>query len=493
MFDEIGGLPVGGAAVAVFLNDTNLLPFDPLEGEGDGDGDGATPDYLEFVLGESAAANCTDWNQTFLFNGTNFTCGSILTTEDYSYSMPIWRQVMWMILFVAMATVATCGNLIVIWIVMSHQRMRTVTNYFIVNLSIADTMVSSLNVTFNFVYMLYGHWPFGTLYCKVSSYISIISVCGSVFTLMAISIDRYNAIVRPLRPRMGRPSTVLTALLIWIVSGIIALPQLLYFTTQNMSSETENRTVCFAIWPDGPTNESSFEFLYNVAFMIITYFLPMLSMSITYTAVARELWDSKIIGEATKAQMDVIKSKRRVVKMMVMVVFIFGVCWLPYHVYFIISNAYPEINYSPHIQDIYLAIYWLAMSNAMYNPMIYCFMNSRFRQGFMRVFNFFKRIVCPMSFSSGSSGTQANVELDTATAFNLEVRPQRNGTIHYTAHYRNPNGAQTQSLGPAMGPSREETVPMLTDGAQGLLGLGRGRSSEDLPLSNGNKFGKTFL
>ena len=63
-------------------------------------------------------------------------------------------------------------------------------NFFSVNLSIADTMVSSLNVTFNFVYMLNGHWPFGNIYCKVCSFISIISVCGSVFTMVAISVDR---------------------------------------------------------------------------------------------------------------------------------------------------------------------------------------------------------------------------------------------------------------------------------------------------------------
>ena len=59
-----------------------------------------------------------------------------------------------------------------------------------VNLSIADTMVSSLNVTFNFVFMLTGHWPFGNVYCKISAFISIIAVCGSVFTLVAIAADR---------------------------------------------------------------------------------------------------------------------------------------------------------------------------------------------------------------------------------------------------------------------------------------------------------------
>ena len=65
------------------------------------------------------------------------------------------------------------------------------TSSYSVNLSIADTMVSSLNVTFNFVYMLIGHWPFGNVYCKICSFISILSVCGSVFTLIAISVDRY--------------------------------------------------------------------------------------------------------------------------------------------------------------------------------------------------------------------------------------------------------------------------------------------------------------
>ena len=67
---------------------------------------------------------------------------------------------------------------------------RTVTNYFLVNLSLADIMVSTQNVIFNFIYMLNGDWPFGQFYCKVTNFIAIISVAASVFTLMAISIDR---------------------------------------------------------------------------------------------------------------------------------------------------------------------------------------------------------------------------------------------------------------------------------------------------------------
>lgn len=102
----------------------------------------------------------------------------------------MWRKIIWSILFAAMVLVATGGNLIVIWIVLANKRMRTVTNYFIVNLSIADVMVSTLNVTFNYTYMINFHWPFGLTYCKVSAFVATLSISASVFTLMAISIDR---------------------------------------------------------------------------------------------------------------------------------------------------------------------------------------------------------------------------------------------------------------------------------------------------------------
>ena len=66
----------------------------------------------------------------------------------------------------------------------------------------------------------------------------------------------------------------------------------------------------------------------------------------------------------------------QVVKMMIVVVVIFGVCWLPYHLYFLLAST-TEIYLNPYIQQIYLVIYWLAMSNSMYNPLIYCWMNAK--------------------------------------------------------------------------------------------------------------------
>lgn len=62
---------------------------------------------------------------------------------------------------------------------------------------------------------------------------------------------------------------------------------------------------------------------------------------------------------------------------MIVVVVIFAVCWLPFHVYFVVTSNYPELVNYAYIQEIYLGIYWLAMSNSVYNPIIYCWMNSK--------------------------------------------------------------------------------------------------------------------
>ncbi|XP_049301160.1 tachykinin-like peptides receptor 99D isoform X2 [Anopheles funestus] len=322
---------------------------------------------------------------------------------DFISMLPLWRLIVWNVLFAGIVITATVGNLIVVWIVLSHKRMRTVTNYFLVNLSIADAMVSTLNVTFNYTYMLYLDWPFGTMYCKISQFVAILSICASVFTLMAIAIDRYVAIMNPLKPRMGKKATLCVAASIWIVGTIISCPTLLFFTTYPM----KDHILCYAEWPDGPSNHSRQEYVYNIVFMLLTYFLPIGSMTFTYARVGLELWGSKSIGECTQRQLDNIKSKRRVVKMMMIVVIIFAVCWLPFQIYFIITSYYPDLTKKPYIQEVYLAIYWLAMSNSMYNPIIYCWMNSRFRRGFQQFFRCcpFVRVTPDSASSHRRTGT----------------------------------------------------------------------------------------
>lgn len=120
-------------------------------------------------------------------------------------------------------------------------------------------------------------------------------------------------------------------------------------------------------------------------FLAITYGFPMLVMVVCYSLMGRELWGSRSIGEHSERQLEAMRAKRKVVRMFIIVVAIFGVCWLPYHLFFVYAYHNNRLISADQVQNIYLAIYWLAMSNAMVNPLIYYWMNGRFRVYFQEV------------------------------------------------------------------------------------------------------------
>ncbi|XP_039301089.1 tachykinin-like peptides receptor 86C [Nilaparvata lugens] len=114
-----------------------------------------------------------------------------LSRQDAPFQLYWWQKCFWICLFLPMLFVAVAGNIIVMWIVLAHRRMRTVTNYLLVNLSLADLLMSLLNCIFNFIFMVNSHWPFGAFYCTVNNFVANFTVADSVFTLVAISIDRF--------------------------------------------------------------------------------------------------------------------------------------------------------------------------------------------------------------------------------------------------------------------------------------------------------------
>ncbi|PNF38360.1 hypothetical protein B7P43_G08973, partial [Cryptotermes secundus] len=197
-------------------------------------------------------------------------------------------------------------------------------------------------------------------------------------TKISFFFCRYMAIVRPLQHSLSKRRARLALVVIWLASGLLAVPCLLYSTTMTRRYANEQtRILCYMQWPDGRYPTSMTEYMYNLVFLGLTYLVPVIAMAVCYTLMGRELWGSRSIGELTQRQVDSIKSKRKVVRMFVIVVSIFAFCWLPYHGYFIYAYHNNSIVASSYVQHMYLAFYWLAMSNAMVNPLIYYWMNNR--------------------------------------------------------------------------------------------------------------------
>ena len=193
-------------------------------------------------------------------------------------------------------TVASVGgNVSVIYIILAYQRMRTVTNYFIINLACGDMMMAVLCIPFNFVAnVLMHYWPFGSAMCPVVSYSQGVSVFLSAFTLVAISVDRYIAVIKPLRPRMTEKQGFLIIGTIWILALSVPLPTAIKSRIIKMN-ETDAVGSCQEFWSE---DQIFYRDTYTLLIMILQYFLPLFVLTFTYSKIAVVIWIQKPPGEA---------------------------------------------------------------------------------------------------------------------------------------------------------------------------------------------------
>ncbi|KAK2509312.1 hypothetical protein MC885_009631 [Smutsia gigantea] len=136
--------------------------------------------------------------------------------------------------------------------------MRTVTNYFIVNLSLADVLVTITCLPATLVVDITETWFFGQSLCKVIPYLQTVSVSVSVLTLSCIALDRWYAICHPLMFKSTAKRARNSIVIIWIVSCIIMIPQAIVMECSTMLPGLANKTTLFTVcderWGDVALN-----------------------------------------------------------------------------------------------------------------------------------------------------------------------------------------------------------------------------------------------
>ncbi|XP_030623999.1 tachykinin receptor 1b [Chanos chanos] len=350
-------------------------------------------------------------------NWTNDSLANDTIVISNQFIQPVWQIVLWAIAYSMIVIVSVVGNITVIWIVLAHKRMRTVTNYFLVNLAFAEVSMSAFNTVINFAYAVHNEWYFGLVYCRFHNFFPIAAVFASIYSMTAIALDRYMAIIHPLQQRLSSTETKLVVGVIWVLAALLAFPQYYYSST----AQLPGRVVCYIDWPEYTLWD--FKKMYYVSLVVLIYSLPLLVMGCAYLVVGLSLWASEIPGDSSDRYCEQLAAKRKVVKMMVVVVCTFAICWLPFHIYFLLHQFFPHLFEERFIQQVYLGIMWLAMSSTMYNPFIYCLLNDRFRAGFQRAFGW-----CPCI----SAGSYEGLDLKSTQPLQRQVSMYRASRMETT-------------------------------------------------------------
>ena len=92
------------------------------------------------------------------------------------------------------------------------------------------------------------------------------------------------SVARPESPHLSKKAMGAILISIWMVSIFLAFPTLLYSTTKSYGDSHDiTRHTCLLVWPDGNSSESLYDHIYQVTFFLVTYVLPMVGLTITYT------------------------------------------------------------------------------------------------------------------------------------------------------------------------------------------------------------------
>lgn len=191
------------------------------------------------------------------------------------------------------------GNGTVCYIVFRARRMRTVMNFFIVSLALSDILMAVFCIPFTFVAnLVLNEWPFGDLLCPVVTFLQSVTVFLSSLTLVAISIDRYVAIIYPFRPKMTKMQAFIVISVIWLFSFVINIPTALTARTHTYLNVSTAPEFCEEIlW-----NDHRLEYVYGVAILLLQYFIPLIIFICAYGRIIIAMWVEKTPGEAMSSR-----------------------------------------------------------------------------------------------------------------------------------------------------------------------------------------------
>ena len=307
------------------------------------------------------------------------------TWEMGQLSVPI--QVIKTVATVLVMVGSFFGNSLVICVVLQSLRMRTVTNYLIVNMACADILYTLVATPPLIIMIFEGYsWAMsnrglGIFFCQVVNFGQYMLVPVSVLTLAAIAFDRYFAILMPLKRIINKRVFNWIVTVIWMTSIAVAMPTLWVL---RVIEDEDGSLTCNENWEPAFDNKTAPK-NYALILFSVMFCIPICVITVLYTVICRHLWYMKPPGEAEREESkNLLKrrnSRRKVVKMLIAVVVLFIVSWLPLQIatfMFFFQDA--EVS-----ESLYFACEILMRASCAFNPAIYAIFSENYRQGFKKV------------------------------------------------------------------------------------------------------------
>ncbi|XP_061175787.1 rhodopsin-like [Saccostrea echinata] len=311
-------------------------------------------------------------------------------TENLSFLHPYWHNfekvsstyhitIGIMMVFVTIGAVA--GNGLVVWSFVSFRSLRTSSNVFIINLSVANLMMSLIDFPLLIIASFIQDWPFGKTVCDV--YATLTGLCGlvTINSLTVIAVDRYRAIVMRVNSADPAPKwkTYKATLVIWTYAFIWAISPVMGWNKYQLEGvrttctfdylTRDKRTISFIV------AIATFEFIIPVIVIILAYFKIVTAMIVR----RRNLSMSKHSENASlniRMQRYRVRAEIRTALIIIGLVCLFVVSWLPYTVTAMIGLFGDQSLITPYLSSVAGLV---AKTSTVFNPIVYAIIHPKFK------------------------------------------------------------------------------------------------------------------
>ncbi|KAM6985041.1 P2Y purinoceptor 8 [Aplochiton taeniatus] len=272
------------------------------------------------------------------------------------------------IVYIIVTAVNLTGNGLSMWLLLFRTFPKTPSIIFMINLTLTDLALGAA-LPFQIHYQLNGYnWTLGSGMCRFLTVVFFVNMYCSILTMMAIGVDRYLGIVRPMlfRNTRGRKSfAVIGCFLMWGV--VLSVLHPLMTTDLTFHVPKLGITTCFDVLKRDmlPSIKAWATFVFMLIFIL--FILPFSVTTFCYVSVIHKL--------AKDSNTD---QKRKAIRLASMVLLVFTLCFAPNNI-ILLAHTVLRLFYKESLYMAYKLSLSLSCLNSCLDPFIYYFASKEFR------------------------------------------------------------------------------------------------------------------
>nr|ACO56310.1 G-protein-coupled chemokine receptor [Lumpy skin disease virus RSA/06 Springbok] len=262
------------------------------------------------------------------------------------------------------------GNIIVLTVLRKY-KIKTIQDMFLLNLTLSD-LIFVLVFPFNLYDSIAKQWSLGDCLCKFKAMFYFVGFYNSMSFITLMSIDRYLAVVHPVKsmPIRTKRYGIVLSMVVWIVSTIESFPIMLFYETKKVYGIT----YCHVFYND---NAKIWKLFINFEINIFGMIIPLTILLYCYYKILNTLKTSQ-----TK--------NKKAIKMVFLIVICSVLFLLPFSVTVFVSSLYllnvfsgcmalRFVNLAVHVAEI------VSLCHCFINPLIYAFCSREFTKKLLRL------------------------------------------------------------------------------------------------------------